>query len=328
VDFQHTSFRTLTPSALAQKTLAAAAGFAAVTVASVLANRWLERQAERRNPPLGRFITVDGVRLHCVERGTGAPLILLHGAGSMVEDFESSGLIELAAKKYRVIAFDRPGFGHTARPRGTIWTAEAQADLIAAALEQMRIPAAIVLGHSWGTLVALALAAKHPQHVRSLILVSGCYYPDASANAIALSPFAIPLIGDLINHTVSPLLGRLAWPSLLRKMFSPSPIPEKFDGFPEEMAVRPSQIRATAAEAALMIPSAGRLQAQYRLLDIPVAIIAGTDDEIVDNRQSAHLHRDIPRSTLQYLPGAGHMVHQTATDTVMAAIDLAMTQLK
>src|SRR5262245_46155080 len=107
VGFQHPGFRTLISSTLAQKTLAPAAGFvAAVAVGAALANRWLERRAERRNPPLGRFVTVEGVRLHYVERGTGTPLILLHGAGSMIEDFQSSGLIDLAAKKYRVLAFD------------------------------------------------------------------------------------------------------------------------------------------------------------------------------------------------------------------------------
>ena len=75
--------------------------------ASAILNRVLAKKAERRNPPMGRFITVDGVRLHYVERGTGSSLVLLHGNGSMIQDFESSGLIDLAAKKYRVIAFDR-----------------------------------------------------------------------------------------------------------------------------------------------------------------------------------------------------------------------------
>src|SRR6185436_13383151 len=126
-------------------------------VASALFNRWLAQKAELRNPPLGRFVTVDGVRLHYIDRGTGTPLVLLHGNGSMIEDFQSSGLIDLAAKKYRVIAFDRPGFGHSARPRSTIWTPEAQADLIAGALKEIGVSPAVVLGHSWGTLVALAL---------------------------------------------------------------------------------------------------------------------------------------------------------------------------
>jgi hypothetical protein len=62
--------------------------------------------------------------------------------------------------------------------------------------------------------------------------------------SVLLSPPAIPLIGDVLSHTVASLLSRLMWPFLLRKIFGPSPVPKKFQGFPEEMAVRPSQIRA------------------------------------------------------------------------------------
>ena len=96
--------------------------------------------------------------------------------------------------------------------------------------------------------MALALAVKYPQEVQALVLASGYYYPNARADVVILSPPAIPLIGDLLSHTISPLLSRLMWPLLLRKIFGPSPVPEKFKGFPEEMAVRPSQIRASAAE--------------------------------------------------------------------------------
>ena len=154
--FPQTRSSALASSSMAGKALPIAAGVVVAAVASALLNRWLAKKAERRNPPVGRIITVDGIRLHYVERGTGTPLVLLHGNGSMIEDFQSSGLIDLAAKKYRVIAIDRPGFGHSDRPRSTIWTPEAQADLIAAALKKISVQRAIVLGHSWGTLVALA----------------------------------------------------------------------------------------------------------------------------------------------------------------------------
>jgi pimeloyl-ACP methyl ester carboxylesterase len=324
--FSDTRSRALTSSSTASKALPIAVGVVMAAVASALLNRWFAQKAEQRNPPKGRFIMVEGVHLHYVERGTGTPLVLLHGNGSMIEDFQSSGLIDLAAKKYRVIAFDRPGFGHSNRPRGTVWTAEAQADLIAAALKELGVARAIVLGHSWGTLVALALAVKYPQEVQALILASGYYYPKARADVVILSPPAVPLIGDLLSHTISPLLGRLMWPLLLRKIFGPSQVPEKFKGFPEEMAVRPSQIRASAAESALMTPSANTLRKQYRLLQMPVAIVAGAEDRLIESEQSAHLHRDIPHSTLQSVPGAGHMVHQTATGNIMDAIDKVAAQ--
>jgi alpha/beta hydrolase fold len=125
---------------------------AALTIAAFV-NSLIARKAERDNPPTGKFVEVDGVRLHYVERGHGEPLVLLHGNGSMIEDFVSSGLLDKAARKYRVIAFDRPGFGYSERPRLTVWTPGAQAHLIRKALAQIGISQAIVLGHSWGASV-------------------------------------------------------------------------------------------------------------------------------------------------------------------------------
>jgi len=92
VHFPDTRSRALTSSTMARKALPIAAGVVVAGVASALLNRWLAKKAERRNPPIGRFITVEGVRLHYAERGTGTPLVLLHGNGSMIEDFQSSGI--------------------------------------------------------------------------------------------------------------------------------------------------------------------------------------------------------------------------------------------
>jgi pimeloyl-ACP methyl ester carboxylesterase len=324
--FLERTARHVTSPAAALKAHPIAAGVVAAFVASAIMNWWLARKAERRNPPRGRFITVDGVRLHYVDRGKGTPVVLLHGNGSMVEDFQSSGLIDLAAQEYRVIAIDRPGFGHSDRPRSTVWTPAVQADLIAAALEKIGVARAIVLGHSWGTLVAISLALKYPQQVQALVLASGYYYPNARADVLLLSPPAIPVIGDVLSHTVSPLLSRLVWPLLLRKIFGPSAVPRKFQGFPEEMVVRPSQIRASAAESALMIPAVHTLRKKYRQLQVPVAIIAGAEDRLIESEQSAQLSRDIAHSTFRSVPGTGHMVHQTATAEIMSAIDTVAAQ--
>src|SRR6476661_2203345 len=303
-------------------------GIVATLAASAVLNRVLAKKAERRNPPMGRFIKVDGIRLHYVERGTGSPLVLLHGNGSMIQDFVASGLVDLAAKTYRVIAFDRPGFGYSERPRSTVWTPAAHADLINAALMQMGVFQPLVLGHSWGTLVAIALALKYPRNIRALILASGYYYPTVRPDVLVLSPPAIPLVGDVLSHTISPILGRLMWPRLLRKIFGPSRVPKKFAGFPEEMTMRPSQIRASAAETALMIPAAYSFREAYGQLKMPVVIVAGTEDRVSEAQQSAELHRDIAHSTLRCIPSSGHMVHQTATAEVMSAIDMVASQKK
>jgi pimeloyl-ACP methyl ester carboxylesterase len=299
---------------------------AAVTVGalavSALVNRHLAKRAEQDNPPTGQFLEVNGVRLHYIERGSGKPLVLLHGNGSMIEDFESSGLIDLAAKNYRVIVFDRPGFGHSGRPRNVVWTPDAQAELIKRALERLGVSHAIVLGHSWGASVAVALALKFSDLVRGLVLASGYYYPTARADVVALAAPAVPLVGDVLSHTLSPLVSRATWPLMMAEIFGPKAVPAKFKRFPKEMALRPSQIRASAAESALMIPDAFRFRDRYPDLKMPVIIIAGEKDRLIDiDKQSARLHSDIPQSRFHRIPGTGHMVHQTATNQVMSAIN-------
>jgi pimeloyl-ACP methyl ester carboxylesterase len=302
---------------------------AAITLGiAAIANNALARRAERHNPPVGRFIEIDGVKLHYVERGAGEPLVLLHGNGSMIQDFESSGLLNRAAQSFRVIAFDRPGFGHSARPRSTIWTPEAQAELIHLALRRLKIPKAILLGHSWGASVALSLGLKHPDVVSGLLLASGYYFPTPRADVALFSGPAIPVLGDLMAHTLSPIIARLIWPAMMRKIFGPAPIPGKFGAFSKEMAVRPSQLRASAAEAALMIPAAFASRSEYQNVKVPVIIMAGDDDRFIDtDRQSAALHREISHSLFRRVPGSGHMIHQTATDAVMAAINELQSSL-
>ena len=305
--------------------IAATAGLLAATA---IVNRQLARKAQRDNPPKGRFIEIDGVRLHYVERGTGRPLVLFHGNGSMIQDFESSGLIDLAAKNYRVIVFDRPGFGHSLRPRNVVWTPKAQADLFVKALDRLNVKQAIVLGHSWGASVAVALAARHPALVQALVLASGYYFPTARADVLALSGPAIPGLGDIVSYTIPPVISRLMWPAMLRKMFGPRPVPDKFAGFPKEMAVRPSQIRASAAETALMAPAAFASAKTYNELAMPVIIVAGEDDRLIDiDEQSGRLHHEVTQSKMHRIAGAGHMVQQSATCDLMAAIDEAAAEV-
>jgi pimeloyl-ACP methyl ester carboxylesterase len=313
-------------AAVREHPYATASALAVATLAlSALLNRSLAAKAERENPPRGRLIEVDGVHLHYVERGKGTPLVLLHGNGSMIEDFETSGLIDMAAARYRVIVFDRPGYGHSNRPRNTIWSPEAQAHLIDRALQKIGAVPAVVLGHSWGASVAVALGLRHPGSVRALVLASGYYYPSPRLDAAALSGPAIPVLGDILRYTLAPLLGRALWPWLMRKIFGPARVPESFaEGFPRGLALRPSQLRASAAESALMVPAAMAGRGRYSALEMPVVIVAGSEDRLIDaGEQSGRLHREIGHSAFYRVARAGHMVHQTAPLEVLRAIDQA-----
>ncbi|HVL76726.1 MAG TPA: alpha/beta hydrolase [Noviherbaspirillum sp.] len=302
-----------------------AAGAALAATALVVQRR--SQDVERTHPPIGKFIEVDGVRLHYTERGDGQPLVMLHGVGAMMQDLIISGIVDMAASKYRVILFDRPGYGYSERPRTTIWTPHAQARLLHKALQQMGIAQPIVFAHSWAGMVATAMALDFPDDVKSLVLLSGYYYPTARLDIPYMAAPSIPLVGDLMRYTISPLLGRAIWPAMKRKLFAPAPVPRRFEQeFPTWMTLRPSQLRASAAEYALLIPAAYAMQARYHELLLPVVIMAGDGDRHVDTRlHSERLHHELPHSSFLVAHGAGHMVHHCAQDQVMAAIDEAAT---
>jgi pimeloyl-ACP methyl ester carboxylesterase len=299
-------------------------GTAAALGASALYAAAQTREAERAHPPIGRFMTVDGVRLHYVERGRGEPLVLIHGNGTMIQDFLVSGIVDDLATRHRVIIIDRPGYGYSDRPRG-LWTPRAHATLFEKALGRLGVSQAVVLGHSWGTLVAVALALQAPGLVRSLVLASGYYYPTLRADVILSAPPAIPVLGDLLRHTLSPVVGRAMRPGMIKGMFAPAPVPERFDReFPKDLMLRPLQLRASAEDAAMMSPVTVELQDHYRDLRLPVVIVTGADDRIADvGRQSQRLHRELPGSEFVAVPGMGHMIHHLAPGQVVAAVDRA-----
>lgn len=293
---------------------------------AVIVNRRAKR-AEADHPPMGRFVTAAGTRLHYVERGRGRPVVFVHGNGTMLEDMLISGVIDHAAQRYHALAFDRPGFGYSERPGTRTWTAAAQASLLPEAFRLVGIDRPIVVAHSWGALVALALALDHPRHVSGLVLVSGYYYPTPRTDVALFSPPALPLVGDLLSYTVAPLIGEMIGPRLIERMFSPQGVSPRFARlFPTAMTLRPSQVKAFAEDSAHMVTAAERLSPRYRSLFPPTAVLAGDADEVVGHRQAQRLHGDVAGSRLDILSGGSHMVHHIAPERVVRAIDAVASE--
>ncbi len=86
-----TSLTTFKSRSVGMTALAAAAGLATLAIA----NHVVARRAERRHPPEGSFIVVDGVRLHYSDRGEGSPVVLIHGNAVTGDDWNTSGVAEL-----------------------------------------------------------------------------------------------------------------------------------------------------------------------------------------------------------------------------------------
>lgn len=303
---------------------------AALLGSMAVASRLLARRAERRHPPIGRFITVDGVRLHYIERGEGRPLLLLHGMGSVLQDFTSS-LLDDFAREYRVVAFDRPGYGYSERPRRMYWTPTRQARLIHMAVTRLGLDPPIVLGHSWGTLVALAYALRYPQQTAAIVLLGGYLFPQPLPALEAIGIFRVPLLGALLRNTVMPIASRFVLPRLLRDVaFAPNPIPERFAReFPLELSYRPTQIRAQAEEALMLRPATAALSPHYGEVAVPTVVMAGESDRVVNARDHAiRLHRMIRHSVTRLLPRTGHMIHQAAPVRVREAVGIARSEVE
>jgi pimeloyl-ACP methyl ester carboxylesterase len=285
----------------------------------------LKLRAEKRHPPIGEFLDCDGVRVHYILRGpVDAPVVVLvHGNGALIQEQIISGMVDALARKYRVFCYDRPGFGYTTRPRLKLWTPEAQAALLAEAMRQLKLRDAIVVGHSWGTLIAVVLALRSPALARGLVLVSGYYFPSRRADVWVMASAAVPVIGDLFRFTLAPLIGRLTIWAVVKKMFSPRPVNEVFkQEFPVGLALRPISIRTSSEESALMIPAAKRLVPRYAEVTQPIVIVAGTEDWLPERWQSPKLKELLPRAVLREVPDAGHMVTHTATHRIVDAVDL------
>ena len=129
------------------------------------------RQVERDFPPIGQFVDVPGARLHVVVKGQGDAVLLVHGLGGQLRHFTYE-IVDLLAAKYRVVAVDRPGSGYSERASGAAANLSAQADALAALIDVLELHRPVVVGHSLGGAVALALAQRHPERVAGLALIA------------------------------------------------------------------------------------------------------------------------------------------------------------
>lgn len=329
----------------ARRALGIVGGAAAFLAGLGLANTLAARRAETVHRPQGRLFDVDGVRVHALDSeqitgksptsrdeqgGDEAPVVLLHGNLVTAGDWLNSGVFDrLVASGRRVIAFDRPGFGHSERPADRHWGPREQAALLRAACRLLDVRRPLVVGHSWSTLVALAWGLDAPDTTHGIVLLGGYYYPTTRIDAVVVAPAAAPVIGPVLRRTVAPPFARVTLQPTLKGMFSPRAVPEDYvQDVPPGLIARPSQIRAVAEEGTMMVREATRLSKRIDRLRVPVGIMAGRADEVVDPAaQSVRLAADLARKPermveLAIEPDAGHMVHHAAPARVASMIAL------
>lgn len=131
------------------------------------------------NPELAHTIAAAGIRTNYHDSGgSGAPVLLIHGSGPGVSAWANWRLVMPAlAERARVIAPDMAGFGYSERPAGFAYGLDAWVRQAVGLLDALGIAHADLVGNSFGGGLALALAIRHPQRVRRLVLMGSVGVP-------------------------------------------------------------------------------------------------------------------------------------------------------
>jgi pimeloyl-ACP methyl ester carboxylesterase len=274
--------------------------------------------AERRYPagtPLrAQYLTVDGTRLRMIDTGGGAPVVFIHGFGASIYSWRKT-LPPVLAAGYRVIAFDNRGFGFSDKPPAPsgggedLYTNAAYARLVVALLDSLKLPSAVLVGHSMGGAIAAEVALRYPDRVRGLVLIDAAGFGVRWPAALRVGRW--PGAGGV----AAALRGRWSTERVLRSTYGdPSKVTE------EDV----DQYYAPVAE-----PGYGRslrgvlrefrfdtLVGRMRAIGAPTLVVWGGADRWIPVRDGARLATELPRGAFVVLPGIGHAAAEENPDEV------------
>jgi pimeloyl-ACP methyl ester carboxylesterase len=280
---------------------------------------YVGRKAEETVPADGKFADVPGAHLHYVElnpEAEGPAIVMIHGLMGQLRNFSHS-LAGLLATDHRVILVDRPGWGHSqlAGPRPGI---AAQATMIAALIEQLALDRPLLVGHSMGGAVSLALALDRPEMVRGLALIAPLTQVVDTVPAPFKGLLAPLALRPLLAWTVAVPVGLRSGPATAAAIFAPDPVPADFAlAGGGALALRPKSYMAGSFEVRAAPAEMTGLVARYSEIRVPVAILYGRDDAVLDPQLNGEkTAAEIPGATIELIEG-GHMLpvtHAQATE--------------
>lgn len=267
-------------------------------------------RVERLVPPMGRFIDTASGRIHYVDRGRGSTIVLIHGLGGNLRNFDY-GLIDRLAKDHRVIALDRPGSGYSTRTGATPPGPRGDAQAIVALLKRLDVHRPLIVGHSYGGAVALAMATEHPQAVAGLVLLAPLSRSRRTTTPGIFAGLAMQKAWQrwLVSRLVAVPLIWLDRGGRLRAAFAPDPVPTDYGTRGGALlSRRPSVLSTMSLDFVSLTDDLKRLSDGYKHLDVPVSIIFGRHDRVLDHRvHGIELAQALPDATLE-LVDVGHFL--------------------
>ncbi|MEO8700617.1 MAG: alpha/beta fold hydrolase [Kofleriaceae bacterium] len=248
-------------------------------------------------PADATFVEVDGVHVRYREAGSGPAVVLVHGYSASSDSWLP--VIPALAASHRVIAVDLKGFGWSSRPDGD-YSPAAQAQLVWAVLDRLRVTDVAIVGHSWGSSVALAMAVAKPQRVRRVALYSAYVYDDQVPSFFRWaekSGLGELLFGLYYRERIE---DRAALAYYDERWVTQARV-EKLEA---DMA-RPGTVAAALATARRH--QFGQLHDQLHGFDKPVLLLWGDNDQVTPVRFGQRLVGELAHADLKTYPRCGHV---------------------
>jgi pimeloyl-ACP methyl ester carboxylesterase len=253
------------------------------------------------------YLELEGAWVRYRVMGGGPPVLLVHGWLSSSRIWEQ--LAGRLAQRFTVYTLDLSGFGESDKPLSGYGVRNGSR-LLYAFCAHFGLTRTNIIGHDLGGNMAVKLAADHPDLVGRLVLVA----TPADENQIDLpTPLwlaTLPVLGPLFYT-----LGRLARP--VRRVWM-RPFVSDPDELTEEVVEdagrsTPAAVGKTLGVARREI-ARGRLARQARIIKVPLLLIAGEEDQIVDPQAVSAWARSVDQAKLCLLDGCGHlpMIERTA----------------
>jgi pimeloyl-ACP methyl ester carboxylesterase len=260
------------------------------------------------------FADIDGVRIHYQEKGTGLPLVLLHGFTSSTYSWHD--VFEPLAQKFHVIAVDLKGFGFSGKPDGD-YTRRAQARVVIGLLDYLKLDKAWLCGNSMGGEVALNVAALNPQRVAGLILIDSAGVKVSGSGSLAPAYLLLPVLGRVLT-ALSLTTDRLVRQGLKKSFYDQTLVTnERVANYYRPLQTRAGQLAAlrarTQADQFPVEPELGKF-------NLPALIIWGAQDALNPLEAGQKLNSLIKGSELVVIDHCGHVPQEEQPDRVVAEI--------
>ena len=258
-------------------------------------------------PADATFVDVDGIHVHYREVGSGPAVVLIHGYGASLESWV--GVVPDVALHHRVIAIDLKGFGWTSRPEGD-YSPAAQAQLAWHVLDKLGVDQVAIVGHSWGTSVALSMAVAHPERTLRVALYDAYVYDDQVPSFFRWSEL----------HGVGELLFGLFYTERIEDR---APLAYHDERWVTQARVDHVQheLDRPGTTAAALATARGhhfaKLHQQLVGFARPVLLLWGADDQVTPLAYGQRLVNELANAELKVYPKCGHlpMVEARAVST-------------